>query len=419
MKFNLCQLKSIIIGSFTLLIIFGCSEKNPINVLKDKHFTADGRCKDTLYNFVSEQSTSIKFYVEVSGSMNGYFRRNIPTRFKNSVWSIFSNFKDWTDRVYTFGASGKKANQMHLDDFKTKMNTGAFVSVASTMVPDMIKTVLNDLNWKQGEVAVLVSDMKYSPVGQKAMDVLLSQYATDIRNVFADNDVAISLIAATSDYYDRNGKSLCEKSPYYYLVLGKPENVVWMKNCISTLLIEDYVDSFEFGINYETPAYALSKWKNMRRLKEEPTFTNFDKERKNECSFVLTLGLKDYPWKLLNAEVLKEYLKIETRYGSKIDIDTIICKEDNHYEKKLQREAQADVYLTLRQMIKEADVVECTVSIPEKLYTNGFGNFLGAVNGNQYDKSFSIESFLEGCFRGKSNHWNQEPIRILISTIEK
>ena len=73
------------------LFLSSCS--NPVNTVYDLHFTEDGYCLDSLKeNFIAEAPKSLGFYVEVSGSMNGFFRSNRATRFKQDVWSIVSNF---------------------------------------------------------------------------------------------------------------------------------------------------------------------------------------------------------------------------------------------------------------------------------------------------------------------------------------
>ena len=63
------------------LLLSSCS--NPVNTVYDSHFTEDGYCLDSLKeNFVAEAPRALGFYVEVSGSMNGFFRSNKATRFK-------------------------------------------------------------------------------------------------------------------------------------------------------------------------------------------------------------------------------------------------------------------------------------------------------------------------------------------------
>lgn len=50
----------------------------------------------------------------------------------------------------------------------------------------------------------------------------------------------------------------CEKSPYYYLVVGKDVCVAEIRNCITTILSdrENYLDNIETGFDYKRPAYG-------------------------------------------------------------------------------------------------------------------------------------------------------------------
>lgn len=73
------------------LLFSSCS--SPINSIEDPHFDRDGVCLDSLGDtFKAVNPSSLDFYVEVSGSMNGFFRANQSTAFKTDVWSIVSNF---------------------------------------------------------------------------------------------------------------------------------------------------------------------------------------------------------------------------------------------------------------------------------------------------------------------------------------
>ena len=201
------------------LCFISCS--SPINTINDPHFDENGVYLDSLgATFQAVMPTSIDFYVEVSGSMNGFFRANKATAFKTDVWAIVSNFG--SPGVSVLSNDGTDAKKFTGDQFRSRMNSGGFVSTAETKVPAMLEKILSELDYENGAVAVLISDMKYSPVGNKALPVLLEQYATDIRNIVGKYPgSAYSLIGAYSEFLDAKGNVACEKSPYYYLVVGK------------------------------------------------------------------------------------------------------------------------------------------------------------------------------------------------------
>lgn len=414
-------------GSLWAIFMMSSCRPKPVNAIQHPSFDDNGYLLDTLsqQHFVSEMPGKVKFYVEVSGSMNGFFRSNKATQFKSDVWSIFSVFEELLDDVYVFERQNVAPKGMPLQTFRQKMNTGAFVSSASTEVPEMLEAVINSLDIQNEEIAVLVSDMKYSPVGSKAMEVRLTQYPSDIRNLIMKNpDLSLSLVAATSDYMDKSGTVVCHDSPYYYLIVGKPENVVWIKNRIATILKDSirYVDAIDWGIDFKSPAFSLGKIINGFQLENEPTITDINWEFMDTCFFDIIVDLKDYPWKLMDEKLLKDSLHIKSAGGSSVKIDTVFYQINNHADKQLKRETEAIVKLKVFDMFSDAEVIEWSIGIPET-HVNGtihvnnkFASFFGAKFENELDKSFSIESFIEGCSAGKSNYWCKEPNRILLST---
>lgn len=239
-----------------------------INTNADPNFDEEGNLiKDsTDVKFERQLPSSVKFFVEVSGSMNGFFRANRSTQFKTDVWNVLSSFSGLAPNVSILTNDGSQGATLSLADFRTQMNTGAFVSSASTRVPTMLQTILNNLNTDAGEVAVLISDMKYSPVGAAAPAVLMSQYTTDINRILGQFGKSISVICATSDYLDKQGNVVANRSPYYYVILGNQENVAEVRNYISLLLKLQghYVDNIESGFNYGRPEYSfgITCWLN-------------------------------------------------------------------------------------------------------------------------------------------------------------
>lgn len=391
-----------LIASFCFVF---CS--SPINSINDPHFDENGVYLDSLgATFQAVMPTSLDFYVEVSGSMNGFFRANRTTAFKTAVWAIVSN-------------SGTQATKYTGDQFRNKMNSGGFVSTAETQVPAMLESILSKLDYENGAVAVLISDMKYSPVGNRALPVLLQQYATDIRNIVGKYPgSAYSLVGAYSEFLDARGNVTCEKSPYYYLVIGKDVCVAEIRNCITTILSdrENYMDNIETGFDYKRPAYGFGVPDNVIQLDNEPTFYNYDVSYSDTCKVVLNLDLSDFRWLVASDEdVLRECLKVKAAYGSEMEIGKINISTNNHNQKKLERLAVASVELKLWNMPMEADVIEWSLDHPEYSVTDTFMQIQNAASEADLNGSFSLANFIQGVFQAVQNHWNQEPNRILIS----
>ncbi len=402
-----------LIASFCFVF---CS--SPINSINDPHFDENGVYLDSLgATFQAVMPTSLDFYVEVSGSMNGFFRANRTTAFKTAVWAIVSNFG--SPGVSVLSNSGTQATKYTGDQFRNKMNSGGFVSTAETQVPAMLESILSKLDYENGAVAVLISDMKYSPVGNRALPVLLQQYATDIRNIVGKYPgAAYSLVGAYSEFLDARGNVTCEKSPYYYLVIGKDVCVAEIRNCITTILSdrEDYMDNIETGFDYKRPAYGFGVPDNVIQLDNEPTFYNYDVSYSDTCKVVLNLDLSDFRWLVASDEdVLRECLKVKAAYGSEMEIGKINISTNNHNQKKLERLAVASVELKLWNMPMEADVIEWSLDHPEYSVTDTFMQIQNAAAEADLTGSFSLANFIQGVFQAVQNHWNQEPNRILIS----
>lgn len=387
-----------------LVFPFLNSCQNTINTNFDSHFDESGYYvkNDSLeVTFVPQFPNKIKFYVEVSGSMNGFFRANAPTKFKADVWQILSYYAPAADGVTILTNDGTQGSTFTIGQFQTKMNTGAFVSSASTKVPLMLQSIIQSLDTDAGEVAVLISDMKYSPVGAAAPKVLLSQYSTDISTIFGKFGKAISLIGATSEFLDRKGDPVCNTSPYYYLIIGKPEHVAEMRNGISTLLINNgsFIDNIESGFNYGAPTYSFGIPENAYQLEDEPTFVDFDTSYGDTCTIKLKVDLTNYRWAITKEELFKKAFTYKPLYGSEVKVGNVTFDIQNITDKVLKRRAIATVDLKIFNMATESEVIEWNLQLPELDITE-FAPYLGATDENDVTKSFSIEDFIKGMFYG-------------------
>ncbi len=398
------------------LALVSCSSR--INSIKDPHFDENGFCLDSLGDtFRAITPSNIDFYVEVSGSMNGFFRANRPTAFKTDVWAIVSNFG--SPGVSVLSNTGRQAVKLTGDEFRTRMNSGEFVSTASTQMPAMLETILANLDYEDGAVAVLISDMKYSPVGNRAMAVLLQQYATDIRNIVGKyKGAAYSLIGAYSEFLDARGNVACERSPYYYLVIGKDVCVAEIRNNITTILSDrnNYLDNVEAGFDYKRPAFSFGIPDNIIQYNKEPTFYNYDISYSDTCTVRLNIDLSDYRWLIASdEEILRKCLNVKAGYGSEVEIGKVNITSDNHFNKNLERLSVAAVEFKLWNMPMDADVIEWGLDHPEYSFSDTFFQVQNAAEERDLAGSFSLAQFVQGVFQAAQNTWDKEPNRILIS----
>ena len=401
----------------TTLLMFSCGSE--INTVQDPHFNSDGTLIDAKEKkFSMKTPTAIRWFVEVSGSMNGFFRANMPTHFKHDVWQMLSYYSALSPRVTVLTNDGNIGADIPTKQFQTMMNTGAFVSSASTRVPLMLQSIIDTLNVDCGEVAVLVSDMKYSPVGQAAPQVLLEQYSTDISKILGTYGKAISLIGATSNYLDKQGNSVTNKSPYYYVIIGNAEQVAEVRNVISTMLEQNghFIDNIETGFDYGKIYYSFGITDNCWQMDDEnPTFVGCDPSA--PASIKIKLHLENYRWRLANEQILREALKVKALYGSIVKVGKIEIKEENITKKELKRKATATIELQLSNMAQDSEVIEWTLELPDTEYTL-FNPFFGAQSEDDVTKSYSVDNFIKGMFQGGVVNQPLKPQYILVSTEE-
>lgn len=383
-----------------------CSCGSSINSVSDEHFDADGSfVKDTsaVAPFTLTAPITVKFFVEVSGSMNGFFRPNIPTQFKADVWEIMSYLSSRAPEVTILTNNGDMGRSFPMAKFQTQMNTGAFISSSSTKVPLMLKTILQNLNTDEGEVAVLISDMKYSPVGAAAPEVLLSQYGTDVSNILGKYNKAVCLIGATSDYADRRGRIVCENSPYYYFVIGNGEQVAVMRNVISTFLQNNnhFIDNIEGGFNYGRPSYSFGMPENCYQMADnEPTFCGVDDTVNGTCTIKLKVDLENYRWLIAqDTTYFNKAFKAKMLHGSSVKVGNVELDVNNIVNKYMRRKATAIVDLQVSDMADDSDVIEWTLTLPDIDFSN-FLPYLGATSEGDLTKSYSLEGFIKGIFYG-------------------
>ena len=410
MPFNLKRESSLFVASLMLAAVVSCTRVNTVN---DPHFDKNGYCLDSAKSeyFEARVPKDLKIYVEVSGSMNGFFRSNQATRFKKDVWSVVSSHKD--SDVYVLSNSGAVAQSCPVGEFRSKMNQGRFVSNQETLVPAMLETILDGLDYSDGQCAVLISDMKYSPETHKDAKVLLEQYQADVRNQIAEcPDLAVSLIMAKSDYLTAKNAVASENSPYYYVIFGKDENVAYLRNQITAVLENsgNYGDCIEMGFDYKSVKYSFDKPDNAFQLVKEPTFISFDTSFSDTCTINLNLDLSDYRNTVADESVLRKYLSVKSCYGSGVSLGKISI--GNEPSAGLSAKVEIKVY---DMIITKSDVVEWFLNQPETLVGSEFGQMMSAERESDFDGSFSLDRFVAGVYEARPNVWDTTPTRILVS----
>ena len=395
-----------------------CSD---INTVGDSHFSPEGELildSADIDSFKMSPPARIKYYIESSGSMNGFFRPNRPTHFKSDVWEIMNYYSAAIPtNITVLTNDGSTGSQIPLNNFQTLMNTGAFVSNASTKVPLMLESIYKDFNPQAGEVAILISDMKYSPVGSKAPDVLLEQYPTDISKIIGPYHYPVCLISATSNYLDKSGTNIETESPYYYFLIGPAECLAYLRNGISTLLDNNkhFVDNIESGFDYGAISYSFGIPDNCFQLDDEnPTFVGFDTSVSDTCLIKLKVDLENYRWLVADSNVFPNSFKIKALYGSNVKVDKIEYQIENITDKKLNRKATAIVDLKIFDLASDSEVLEWGFEFQDS-DSKKLERFMGATSENDLSKTYSIEGFLKVTSSGEVVNKSLKHNFILIS----
>ena len=406
------KLRDYALALLALMTISACCDS--LNTLNDPHFTGEGTLIKKPSFAKLDYNSVIHFYIESSGSMNGFFRAGQPTSFKQDVYEIMSYYSPVTKDVNIMTNSGGVAGQLSLAQFQTAMNTGALECNASTQVPVMLRNIVSRL--KKNDVAVLISDMKYSPVGSAAPEVLLTQYAAEVALIAGKSQKAYSLVCATSNYINKEGSVVPNESPYYYLIVGEQDKVSAVRNGIAIMLQRQkrFVDNLEIGYKYASCPYDFGVPKNVVRLEKQPTFYGYG-EAVDECVIPLKLKLESYRWLMSNKDVLKQCFTCKPKYGSTVSVESLEVEECNNVNLELKRSVVATIKIKVSNMPSDMEVLEWNVDIPYANPTT-MEKFLDDSKGeNDVTTSYSLTSFIRGIGQGGVVNYQPKPNYILIS----
>ena len=414
MKKIIVVMALVMIALLIISSVGGCSVcSNPTHV---KWFGEDGRLiEDTSLtnkdSFLIRMPSKVHFYMEASGSMNGFLRGGVPTDFKKDVWQVINYYSNHIPYISVLSSDngGTKAVKFSVSQFQNPFNSGGFVCGQSTHLHNMIKDIMSDFDSDNDEVAVFVSDMEYDPVGAVAPQVLASVFATDIATTFAHFRKSASLVAAISNSVDKQGNIQTTQRPYYYLIMGKAECVASVRNCISSMLDTNnhFIDNIETGFDYGNVPYSISSFSGCVQVGKDPSFHSITSAG---CKIVLGLKLENYRWLLsTDKDVMQRSFKISSLNGTKVTVDSISYDIKNVVDNQLKRDATALVHISVHQMPYDCDILKWYLDIP--VTDNSRFAHLFTDTPNSLEQTFSLKEFIIGMFRaslvctyGKENY---------------
>lgn len=393
--------------AFILLSV--CTNCSSVNTVNDSHFDKDGNAtyiSQDSFTFTPTSPSKVKFYFEVSGSMNGFFRSCNPTNFKKDVWSVINKCSDVSEIYIMEDLKGERPRQMEQDAFRQSMNTGSFVAQNSTVISEMLDNILKNLN--NGEIAVFVSDMRFDPVDLKAAKVLVSQYQSDVSKLFKQYGKSVSMVCAISDFINKSGKTITDRAPYYFLIIGDDSRVAKVRNLISSVLYytNDFVDNIDFGFNYGRPIYTFGVPRMCYQMDDkQPTFLAYEEEDDvDTCTIKLKISLENYRWLMRDEKYFEKAFNVNSIYDSPVIVSDIKIDKQN---------ILATVQLKVFNMVLDSEVLEWSLDLPNEDYTNMTEFFDNATDPNDPTKSYSVKNFCDGLLDGLTN--KTKPNYILIS----
>lgn len=406
---------SIVVLSMIAFFLYGCGANNSLNTAEIENYNEDGVLKQEYLEdfYCSEAPSSIRFYIESSGSMNGLFRSYRNTGFKHDISAILldSEIGNNIDSVAVFGNDAEIAGLYSATDFRQKMNGGEFEKQASTKVPDMLERIVQDMEQSLCDVAVFISDMKYSPVGIN-FDIAMGHYELDVEKVFSSiPDKSVSLISCESDYVSTGGTVLCEEFPYYYTIIGDASKVAWLRNkVISTLeKFGKNLSCNDFSVEYGCPRYAAlpSTAVNMVRNNYEflngfsyeehcSSFTNYSNDIM-PAEVIIGANYRHLPDNILQELTGSDFEISSYRGGASASI-SVLNDYSPSADVDIVDNVQPNVFLKLTiQGLGGYDCDMLKINLHKEVaFDTRISKYYGATKESELNKTVSIEKFIEG-----------------------
>ncbi len=414
-----------------------CSCNSNINEIGIEPYDENGVIKASyMESFYSSICPSqIRFYVESSGSMNGLFRSNQNTGFKHDVSALLldSDISAKIDSVALFGNNAEIVGVYNPNDFRSQMNAGRFVSQASTKVPDMLIKIVDDLKSDICDVAVFISDMKYSPVGA-GFNVSMGQYELDVEKIFSTiPDRAVSLISCESDYVAANGSVTCDSFPYYYVIIGEPKKVAWLRNEFISALRKSnkVIGSIDYAVNYGCPKYAALPGTSICMLRNKNEFLNgftYDGHCSSFTDYtgsiqpaevIIGVNYRHLPSEVLESLTNSDF-KVTSHWGTSSASMSILEGYKPASDSDLVKNVNPNLYfkLTIPSLgVYDYDVIK--IQLQKATPSNRtMEKYYGATNESELDRTVSIEQFIEGLGNAypQSIDFQNAPITVFVTT---
>ena len=433
------SMKSLIRSSILILFFMVTSCGHRINSVGHPSFSDDGVLNQDIVDgfFTGVPASRIGFYVEASGSMNGLYRADKPSAFKRCISAILVDYEDDIKEVHTFIDGASNTRSYPVTDFRDAMNAGRLDSARDTEVPSMLDNILSDIENGASEVAIFVSDMKYSPKGHGA--TAMDHYAIVIGQLFKQHpSMSVCVIGMESEYYKPNGSVATEEFPYYILVIGDKEHVSYMRTMmLQTLYLApncgDRVKGIiDYNAEYGCPVYsvlpisgATCMHQNINEILPGDryySFTGYESDEVVKGEFVIAIRYHHIPFPILQQLDDNSFEVSSYTNGANVSC-TIISKPSlsSTEDKSVVKYVQPNLYLkvTIDSMLFVPDVLNITLNapVPDNSWIN---KYYGATRESDLEHTLSIDKFIAGLNSAypSAPNYQDSPMMVLISNYE-
>lgn len=421
-------------GVAWVIAIFSICSCHSINEIGNESFTDDGVLKAEVIDrfYTAEPADKVQLYVETSGSMNGLFRAQRSNAFKTDMSAFLLKVPNIVGvKAFTDGSTNTKPYSAN--SFRQNMNDGSFVSSKNTEVPQMLRVILDDLKNGECDVAVFVSDMKYSPKGGSA--TAMDQYALEIETMFsAHKEYSVCVIGFESEFIAANGKTACEFFPYYMLIIGEGPKVSYVRNLVLSELERNghLQGSIDFNQSYGCPYYSvlpihgasggLRPNPNELMASDEGMFHSLlGYSMLPDTEFIVAIREQHLPWDVYKNLDASSFEVKSTVTGMSIPFEVLeeepgmVSSEDAMVKKCVQ--PSHFIKVQPKDKLFGTDVISIRLN-EQKADASWIQKYYGAQREEELDKTFSMDRFIEGLNNAyrKEGKLQEEPMLVLIST---
>ncbi|WP_316838604.1 hypothetical protein [Pedobacter gandavensis] len=197
---------------------------------------------------------TVNFFMETSGSMNGFMSKK-GTEFQKDIWALINlldgNYPSGLS-LFQVEAKGEPIKSSTMSDFRDKLNVGDFNIAQSTDIPEILDSIL--LKTNDNQVSIFVSDLIFAP--SSGTNASLLQISSDIYKRFSNKKYASVIYQFKSKFYNSKSKIVSESSPYYVWMIGPEEGLKTVAAQLRSALPSDY-NEVTFGVSSDQPKYTI------------------------------------------------------------------------------------------------------------------------------------------------------------------